>query len=230
MSDGAASSSEPQFDLPQDGRWRREFWVSLVGSVDALLRAYHGIAEFTADPACVLRIGIVSAREAVTLSDGSEIQSGEPVGSLHLWNEHLPPYRNGGPDLAWASDMRRRVRYSLQLLADHVAHEPAWQAVRAFRGDATLSPRLGDTQIRRLAERHGFERIDAASSILGQLHYIGDCFNTWALTRAFNPVALERQGFLRGRYEMWISRRALLDRYGREGQRHGSSLAAERAV
>jgi hypothetical protein len=27
---------------------------------------------------------------------------------VHLWNEHLPPYTDRGPDLAWASNMRRR--------------------------------------------------------------------------------------------------------------------------
>lgn len=210
-----AASSEPAFDLSSDAARRDGFWVTLVGSVDSLLRAYHGIAEYTDDPACVFRVGLSPARERVQLSDGTVIDAGDPVGLLHLWNEHLPPYVNGGPDLAWAADMRRRVLRSLQLLADVIERDPSWEAVRAFRGDATLSRRLGEVQIRRLAERHGFERIPSPASMLRQLHFIGDCFNAWALTRAFNPAALERQGFLRGRCEVWISRRALVERYGR---------------
>jgi hypothetical protein len=182
--------------------------------MDTVLRAYYGISEYTDDPGCVFRIGLGLARRPLRLLDGTEINLGDPVGSLHLWNEHLPPYAGGGPDLAWASDMRRRVLRSLQLLAETIERDPAWRGVRAFRGDATLSRRLGEIQIRRLAERHGFERVPSPSSILQQLHFLGDCFNAWALTLAFNPAALERQGFLRGRCEVWISREALVKRYG----------------
>jgi hypothetical protein len=184
-----------------------------------MLRAYHGISEYTDDPVCVFRIGRGLARAPMRLADSTVIAPGEPVGFLHLWNEHLPPYTNGGPDLAWAADMRRRVFRSLQMLAEVVEREPAWRGVQAFRGDATLSRRLGEIQIRRLAERYGFERVPSAPSMLQQLHFIGDCFNAWALTLAFNPAALERQGFLRGRCEVWISRRTLLGRYGRADRR-----------
>jgi YkoP domain len=200
---------------PARGDGRDGFWVALVGSIDAVLRAYHGIGEYTDDPACVFRVGLGPAREAVILADGTAIAAGELVGSLHLWNENLSPYTTGGPDLAWACNMRRRVLRSLQLLADVVERDPAWKGVRAFRGDATLSRRLGDVQIRRLARRYGFERVASRLTLLRRLHFLGDCFNTWALTRAFNPTALERQGFLRGRCEVWMSRRALIERYGR---------------
>jgi hypothetical protein len=223
MPSGAASSPRPALLAPElgapDPARRDRFWVTLVGSVDSMLRAYHGISEYTDDPACVFRIGRGPAREPMRLADGTTIAAGELVGSLHLWNEHLPPYTNGGPDFAWAIDMRRRIPRSLQLLAEIIEREPAWRGVRAFRGDATLSRRLGETQIRRLAERHGFERVPSPSSILRQLHFLGDCFNAWALTLAFNPAALQRQSFLRGRCEVWISRPALLDRYGRTARR-----------
>lgn len=215
MSTEAAPTAEPGFRLAPETARRPGIWVSVVGAVDTVLRAYHGIVEYTDDPDCVFRIGLVPARDAITLSDGTKIAPDEPVGSLHLWNENLPPYTNGGPDLAWATDMRRRVLRSLQLLADYVEREPSWRGVPALLGDATLSRRLGDTQIRRLAGRYGFERIEAPLSLLGQLHFIGNCFNAWALTRAFNPVALERQAFLRGHCEVWISCRRLIERYGR---------------
>ncbi|HTV88099.1 MAG TPA: hypothetical protein VME41_03695 [Stellaceae bacterium] len=223
MSSEAAPRPEARFKLAAADASRKGFWVVVVGSVDALLRAFHGIREYTDDPVCVFRLGLVAARDTITLSDGTAVGEGEPVGTLHLWNEHLPPYKNGAPDLAWASEMRRRVFRSLQLLAEFADRDPIWQKVRVFRGDATLSRRLGETQIRRLAERHGFERIEAPVSVLGQLHFIGDCFNAWALTRAFNPAALERQGFLRGRCEVWISRRGLLARYGRQPRPRGGT-------
>lgn len=214
MASHAVSSSEPAYDAGQQGPRFDDFWVALVGSVDALVRSYHGIYEFTDDPGCVLRIAARHARNRVSLSDGTLIEPGEPVGALHLWNEHLPRYSETGPDIAWACEMRRRVLRSMRLLAVFVEREPVWQPMQAFCAETTLSNRLGDLQIRRLASRYGFERVVPAASILRRLHTYGDCFNTWALTRAFNPAALARQPFLRGRYELWISRPALLARYG----------------
>src|ERR1051325_10196441 len=221
MTGEAASSPKPGFALAREASWQDELWLMLVGSVDQLLRAYIGIDEFTDDPGCVFRLELHAARGAVMLSDGTDIRAGEPVGVLHLWNEHLRPYAAGGPDFGWACDMRRRVRRSLQLLAEYVERDPGWRAVRAFRGNAALSRRLGNTQIRRVAARYGFEAADAPSSVLRELHFIGDCCNAWALTRAFNPAALARHGFLRGRCELWITRRRLVERYAR--QPHASS-------
>ena len=219
MTSDAVSTPDPAYSAGQQAPRIDDFWTVLVGSVDALLRSVHGIHEFTDDPDCILRIAYSRARHPVSLSEGTRLLPGEPVGALHLWNEHLPRYSERGPDLAWACETRRRVVHSMRLLAAHIEREPAWRSVRAFCAETTLSNRLGDLQIRRLAGRYGFERIEPPPSILGRLHAIGDCFNTWALTRAFNPAALSRQPFLRGRYELWISRPALLDRYCRPARK-----------
>src|SRR5260370_7040416 len=95
----------------------------------------------------------------VAMSDGTRIREGELIGELHLWNEHIPRYSEHGPDLGWAADMRRRILLSLRLLAQHAERHPAWQHLPAFRADATLSSRLGDIQIPRLALRPGFELV-----------------------------------------------------------------------
>jgi YkoP-like protein len=226
MASGALSSHDSAYGAGRQASHAPrvdDFWLALVGSVDAVLRSLHGIYEFTDDPECVLRVALTRARHPVILSDGTRIADGEPIGALHLWNEHLPAYSERGPDLAWASDIRRRVLHSMRLLAAYVEREPAWRSVPAFSAATTLSNRLGDTQIRRLAARHGFERIEPPRSLVGKLHALGDCFNTWALTRAFNPAALSRQPFLRGRYELWISRSVLLGRYGTARQPAGLS-------
>ncbi len=157
------------------------------------------------------------------MSDGTPIREGELVGELHLWNEHIPRYSEHGPDLGWAADMRRRVVHSLQLLAQHVEHHPAWQHLSAFRADATLSSRLGDIQIRRLALRHGFELVEPPSSLFRPLHALGDSLSAWSLTRAFNPAALSRQRFLRDHHELWISRALLLKRYARDVRKTGDA-------
>ena len=214
MASEVITSSEPGYASGAPEARAEDFWVALVGSVDAVMRSVHGIYEFTEDSECVLRIASGHASHGVALSDGAAIVEGEPVGALHLWNEHLPRYSERGPDIAWACEMRRRVLHSMRLLAGYVEKEPGWQSVRAFYAATSLSNRLGNRQIRRVAGRYGFKRVEPPDSVLRRLHALGDCFNTWALTRAFNPAALRRQPFLRGRHELWISRATLIERYG----------------
>src|ERR1700759_1585764 len=72
--------------------WPDELWAGSVAWADGILRSYYGIYEFTDDPDCVLRVGLGQARAPVLLSDGTDLQLGELVGTLHFWNEHLPRY------------------------------------------------------------------------------------------------------------------------------------------
>lgn len=202
--------------------WPDELWAGSVGVFDAIIRTYYGVYEFTDDPACVLRVGLGQARAAVSLSEGTRIEIGELVGTLHLWNEHLPRYAPDGPDLRWACAMRDQMRRSLCSLAEHVEREPAWREIRALRAEAALSTRLGISQVQRVGERYGFERVPADFSLLRRLHAVGESFTLWSLTRAFNPAALPRQPFLRDHHELWISRTSLLGRYGRPRRQAGN--------
>jgi hypothetical protein len=195
--------------------WPEDLWEGAVGFFDSIIRAYYGVYEFTDDPACVLRIGLAQARASILLSDGTRVEAGELIGTLHWWNEHLPRYSRKGPDLGWACALRDQVRHSLRSLALYVETESAWWEIQALRGEAAMSTRLGAAQMRRLAGRYGFERMAHDLSILGWLHALGESVVLWSLTRAFNPAALARQPFLRDHHELWISRAALLARYSR---------------
>lgn len=196
--------------------WPDEFWVGSVSWADAILRSYYGIYEFTDDPACVLRVGLGQARAPLALADGTRVELGEPVGTLHFWNEHLPRYSARGPDLGWACALRDRVIHSLRAFSEYIECEPGWRAVRAIRTETALPARLGASQIGRVFQRYGFERVPTHSSLRARLHGLGECFVLWGLTRAFNPAALPRQPFLRDRHELWISRATLLTRYARQ--------------
>jgi hypothetical protein len=199
------------------GSWPEELWAGSVSLVDALIRSCYGIYEFTDDPGCLLRVAITQARAAVTLSDGTNVEAGEPVGTLHFWNEHLPHYPPEGPNLRWACVMRDQVQRSLRSLAEYVETEPSWREIRALRAEYALSSRLGTPQVRRVGERLGFERVRPTDlSLLGRLHGVGEGVILWSLTRAFHPAALPRQPFMRDHHELWISRGALIGRYGRQ--------------
>jgi hypothetical protein len=210
--------------------WPDELWAGSVGWADAVLRYYYGIYEFTDDPNCVLRIGLGEAHAPVSLSDGTNIEIGELVGTLHFWNEHLPRYSERGPDLGWACAMRDRVRYSLRAFSEYVEREAGWQNVRAIRTETAIPARLGASQIMRVFRRYGFERVPSEHSLVARLHGLGDCVVVWALTRAFNPAALPRQPFLRDRHELWISKATLLSRYARRNRQATTGTAWQRGV
>jgi hypothetical protein len=126
----------------------------------------------------------------------------------------LPRYSEKGPDFGWACVVRDRVIGSLCGFSAYIETEPSWREVRAIRAETALSARLGASQIGRVFQRYGFERVPTDPSLLDRLHGLGECFVMWGLTRAFNPAALPRQPFLRDHHELWISRKALLARYG----------------
>ncbi|MBV9202787.1 MAG: hypothetical protein JOY83_24245 [Alphaproteobacteria bacterium] len=208
--------------------WPDELWAGSIAWADAILRSYYGIYEFIDDPRCILRAGLTQARVPVLLSDGTDIQTGELVGTLHFWNEHMPRYSDRGPDLAWACAVRDRATYSLRAFCDYVEGEPGWREVRAIRTETALPARLGAAQIMRVFQRYGFERVVTHSSLLDRLHGLGECFVLWGLTRAFNPAALPRQPFLRDRHELWISRATLRVRYARRHRQVAIAAAPQR--
>jgi hypothetical protein len=208
--------------------WPDELWAGSVGWADAILRSYYGIYEFTDDPDCVLRVGLSQARAPVSLSDGTDIEVGELVGTLHFWNEHMPRYSERGPDLGWACAVRDRVIHSLRAFSEYVESEPGWRDLRAVRTETAIPARLGALQIMRVFHRYGFERVATDSSLLARLHGLGECFVLWGLTRAFNPAALPRQPFLRDRHELWISRAMLRMRYARRNRQIATARARSR--
>lgn len=192
--------------------WPDELWVGSVSWCDAILRACYGVHEFTNDPSCVFRIGLSRTRAALSLADGTRIDAGETIGTLHFWNEHLPRYNGSGPNFGWARAMRDQVVGSLCTLADYVERDPAWRHVQAFRAEAALTSRRS-SRLHRVIQRYGFEQIASDRSLLRRAHDIGDDFLLWGLTRAFNPAALPRLPFLRDHRELWISRALLLRNY-----------------
>ena len=189
--------------------WPDHLWSAPFGWLDALLRSCYGIHEFTDDPHCIFRIALEEANLGVTLADGTRIEPGDPIGSLHFWNEHLPRFSARGPDLGWAAAMRRRIAESLASLSQYIETAPDWAQVQAIRADPSLANRRGSRQVRRVAQRYGFERLPEEDSSLRQLHDFADSLLLWGLTRAFNPAALPRQPFRRQRHVLWISRAAL---------------------
>lgn len=96
---------------------------ALVRAFDRFLSRCYGIHPFSNDPDCLLRLGLARARKQVVLKDGTTVRPGDLVGDLHLWNDRIPSMPPAGANLAWGLGFQRRLRRSLELLAERVEAE-----------------------------------------------------------------------------------------------------------
>ncbi len=190
---------------------------ALVRHFDRFLRRVYGIHEFSDSAECLLRIAVSRSNRAVRLGDGTAVACGELIGELHLWNEHVPPLPETGPDLSWALMFRHRLRNSLTELARYVDTDPRLRSVRAFRGEGVLGSQQERERLAQMARTWGFDvpLCREYSWAHAWTNFWRNVY-TWALLWAFNCGSTRRDA-LRGlrRAEFWISRRALA-RY-REG-------------
>lgn len=191
--------------------------LAFVTWLDCTLRRRQGIYEFTQDPACLLRLSRIRAERDVNLSDGTQVRAGDVVGDLHQWNEHLPIIPADGPAMKWAIELQNGLYHSFRQLATYVASEPSMQHIEAFHAASSFIGRHGNSQVSRMVRRFGVEMVDRPrrAGPLARLHDFGENILLWMLARAFVPPSAKGKLILsRPRQELWISRRALLAKYG----------------
>jgi ceramide glucosyltransferase len=187
-----------------------------IRRLDAHLRHKQGIFEFAQDPRCIFRVSVATAPAEIRFANGARVAAGKPVGILHLWNEQVPLTPPDGADLRSGMLLRKSFSISFEALATAARSDPRLAEVEAFGADAVFVTRNGDTLVARLAARYGFEWIapDRKPTFSARLHAVGENFLILGLQWAFNPAGLRGKVFFRPREPLWISRRALLTRYG----------------
>lgn len=187
--------------------------VRLVSSagrgIDAVLRKKLGVLVYSQDPACIFRISFGRAARTRVLAAGGIIHKGDPQVELHLWNERMEGRTVG---LSLAPDMRRSFE-ELSAYLDRVDPVSRYQAVHGVVGI------VGGRDVQRLAgilQHFGFETGDpqVAGHRVWRAGFWEAFYSRWLLF-AFNSRASRRQrlGDL-ARFEMWLSRAALRERYG----------------
>jgi hypothetical protein len=193
--------------------------AALVDRVDGVLRRCLGVFEFSDDPPCILRLSIGRCSRDVTLVDGTHLRRGERIGELHLWNERVPAVPREGPDLAWAWQFQRGLQRSFCALAAYVCQEPSLADVRAFRGVNSFGSKYASVHMAGIAERWGLELVVVRPrGLWGHLRHLVESAYAVALIWAYNPNGLRGLDLVRlRRDELWISRRALMDRYRSAG-------------
>src|SRR5262245_22639822 len=94
-------SGRMQFMGPAGPRRRHALLQRIVFGIDAALRRWNSVVEFTTDPTCILRIRVDRLERALVLADGTSARAGERFVDLHLWNEHIPAMPKEGASIAW---------------------------------------------------------------------------------------------------------------------------------
>ncbi|HVS73381.1 MAG TPA: glycosyltransferase [Phycisphaerae bacterium] len=185
---------------------------SLIRTLDLRLRTRQGIFEFSSDPQCLLRIERAAAGRRLRLTKGLEIRPDDPIGELHLWNEHLPPTEPAG-DLSGSKHLWRLTLHSLEQLAHAALTDPRLAGLSAFHGRVAFLHRGGECRILRLFRTMGFDVLAPQRTFLQRCHDELENLFLWALTWTFNRGSLRGKPFRRPRLDLWISRRTLLARY-----------------
>lgn len=194
----------------------RSFLVWMVRKLDAVLKDYFQIFEYTGGKECILRLALARNEDEIVLADGTCISAGETIGELHFWNEHIPPIAVNCTGLTWALLFQRRLIRSLEELAVYVDRHPDFSEVNAFRGELFFGARCKVLQMSKSVKRCGFE-IVSKDSPTGRRGFVS-CFwqvaYNMALVWAYNSASLKdkKLGELK-RCHLWMSRRVLLDKY-----------------
>lgn len=184
-----------------------------ITGLDHYLSRRNGVATFSDDEDCILRIALVPAKRAIRLSDGTEVHPGDAVADVHCWNERIPSMPAGGADLAWAQKASLRLRHSLRLLARAMATDPNLLAVKACRANINfVGMGCSNSSVSRIIARLGYEDVDEGEKTFRlRLHEALENVLIGALVWTHNPEALRREKMIRERRPVWSSRARMLN-------------------
>jgi hypothetical protein len=198
--------------LPTTNARRPVRWLTkaAIQALDRLLRRCHRVHEYSDDIQCIFRIAFRRAQSDIMLHPGRLIRSGDTIVELHLWNEHLPLVPPDGANMAWGALVDRQIRHSLGLLAARLV---AYPNVVAVHGEAAFGCQMGQQQRSRFAGRYGFEIVTGAPRLSRRVRHFCDDFLFWGLTQTFNPHGLKGKPIHRARYDIWMSRSELHERW-----------------
>jgi hypothetical protein len=184
----------------------------LIRCFDAFLRRAEGVFEFCDDEDCILRLQLGKAPHPVELPD-CQVQKGDPVLKLHLWNERISRLPETGADLAWAAHVGRLFVRSLRAVAQQVEQEPRMRDVRAIGGVTVLFFPGDGSGGSAMMKRLGFAVLPYHTP-LGRFGEFWENLYAWWLMWAYNPASLRFRDLIHlRRAEMWISADELRSRW-----------------
>jgi hypothetical protein len=167
-----------------------------------------------ADGGYIARLGVIWHRgPRLVLRDGTVINPGDPVGELHIDNKRAAGLHATGKG---GIRLRREVFRMLPVLARELTTRPEYRGINAVFGASLFWDGAG---------RVGFEN--------RPVPFFTRLWLGWwerFLMARYHPAGWRRlaEGPRREIREVWMTRRALLERYGGEGARAKGTAAADR--
>ena len=185
----------------------------IVRRFDDWLSRRYGVFEFSQIPDCLFRLQVTVLQHRVTLPD-YQVERGEPVLYLHIWNARLLALDTLSHGLGWAKTFQSSILPSLREVAYYLEDQPDMEGIRAVGGVTVLLGNGGHAGGARLVERLGFTILPYQSP-LGGFGEFWENFYSWVLIWTYNPSAL-RYRHLRNlrRKEFWISVGEFRRRFG----------------
>jgi hypothetical protein len=189
---------------------------ALLSKLDEGLRRRLGVIEYTHSPDCIFRMQVARSPYEQVLSDGTHLRRGDRVVILHLWNEQIRHFPEGGPTFSWARQFNRAFDTSLRELSAYLAAHRELDDVAAVCADIALASAQQSDQLVRIVNRYGFERARERGSVslFERLHRLGENVLIVMMVFARNAGALRRDTMWRDRTLVLLSRRELEQRYG----------------
>ena len=187
-----------------------------IRTIDRILRAAYKVKPFSQDPDCILRISKSPSPQQIRLSDGVQVQLGDPILVIHFWNERLGGSPQDRIALGWGRHLSRRLKASLRMLPAYLDHNLWANDIVAVCGELGFVKDV--LSAKRYFMRLGFDVVPMeAPGMRFWRRAFWDNLYSYALMWTFNP------GLLRGkrltklvRVVIWISRERLVQMYAAE--------------
>jgi hypothetical protein len=192
-------------------------WLAeLVYALDLRLRRSQAVFEYSADPACILRLEIASAPGAIALRDGTTARPGQRIARLHFWNEHIPPFPHDGATIAWARQIQHAGAISLRELARYLASRSDLDDITVLCGDVPFGTRTETEKLARIMAHFGFEAMPEPDPLpIGRrLRRLAENVLISLVVFAQNAAALRLDTLNRVRLPIYFSRRLLHEKFG----------------
>ena len=171
---------------------------------DAAYGWFHGLEDLPTERETILRIGVARYRgRRITLRDGTVVQAGDMIGTIHFHNEAVAALHDGKPDAVRSGILiLRGYERSLRALARLSEDHPRYQNIKAL---------TATTIFHQGVENFGFEIYPPRSGPAG---WIVSAYQRFLLAR-FHPLGRQRER--RKKLEartVWVSTKEIRRRYG----------------
>jgi len=187
----------------------------LMRWIDRKAARSRGVFAFSGDAECILRLRRAAARRDMDLP-GRRVLTGAPVVELHLWNEHMLTFSmNPAAGMGYGNRFLRQMLQSFRGVARALETDPDLKPAQAVGGNLVFLYDPDNPERASLAGRLGFS-VFSHPNRAGQVGLFFENLYSWGLMWAYHPASLTgRRFFGARRSEIWMTRGAFLDRYGR---------------